>query len=84
VNIYKSDETSVQEFRIRAKGLRKELHNLAKEMCVGVQEFQKKSFQVLTQLENTKTKNVEFFGIREGLEEMNKWEKDNPYALVVL
>jgi hypothetical protein len=84
VQFYKGDRTNVQEFRISIKGVRKELHNLAKEMYVGVQEFQKKASQILTQLEKTKTKNMEFIGIRVGLDEMKKWAEDNPNALEVL
>jgi predicted ArsR family transcriptional regulator len=73
ITSYKGDITNIQELRISIEGVRKELQNLAKEMYVEVQEFQKKASQILTQLYKTKTKNMEFVGIRVGLDEMNKW-----------
>jgi len=46
-------------------------------MCVGLQEIQKKTSQILSQLNKTKTKNMEFVGIRAVLDEVKKWVEDN-------
>jgi hypothetical protein len=53
-------------------------------MYIGVQEFQKKASQILAQLDKTKTKNIEFVGIRAGLDEMKKWIEENLDAPKVL
>jgi len=46
-------------------------------MCIGVQDFQKKAAQILAQLDKTKTKNIEFVGIRMGLDEIKKMIEEN-------
>lgn len=43
MRFYKGDWASVQEFIISVKAVRKELRGLAKELYVGIQEFQKKA-----------------------------------------
>jgi hypothetical protein len=53
-------------------------------MYVGIQSFQKKSSQIMAQLDKAQTKNMEFIGIRAGLDEMKQWEEDNMNSLEVL
>jgi len=53
-------------------------------MYVNLQVFQQLATQIMAQHRRSQAKNTEFVAIKEGLNEMQCWITENPYASVEL
>jgi len=64
--------------------VRKEFQDLGKKMYTDVQQFQKIVAQITSLVDIARTKNIDFNGIRETMDEMKKWTEDNPDTPIFL